>query len=63
MPNESGLLEKAPVRTRWLTGTRYIQRGDLERSEVVRNIIKQMGELDFSGPRDSKSRSKGNDAA
>ena len=41
------MLEKAPVRTRWLTGARYIQPGDLERSQAFRDNVKKVSEMDF----------------
>ncbi len=63
MPNDGGMLEKAPVKTRWLTGSRYIQRGDLEKSRAFRSTIKKVSELDFSRPANGKSQPKGNDVA
>lgn len=42
---KGGMLEKAPVKTRWLTGARYIAPGDLERSETVKKTVDAMREL------------------
>ena len=63
MRNEGGMLEKARVRTRWLTGARYIQPGDLERSQAFRDNVKKVSEMDFSRPANGNVQSKGNDVA
>ena len=35
----SEMVEKAPVKTRWLTGAKYIAPKDLDRSLAVKNIV------------------------
>ena len=39
------MLEKAPVKTRWLTGARYIAPGDLDRSRTVKETVEAMRKL------------------
>ena len=42
---KDNMVEKAPVKTRWLTGARYIAPGDLDRSRTVKKTVDAMRNL------------------
>ena len=54
------MVEKAPVKTRWLTGAKYIASGDLQRSLTVKNTVDAMRKLESKqAHRRSSDASKG----